>query len=549
MRLSHIWLLAPALVSALDSFQESLTLHPLPDGKLSVLFKFTTYFTLSQPSSSSISQSHHTLTPPSLFLPLQNLNISELTISFTSGRWDPHRSSLSGPLSYGSGGGGGEVRGWVRNGEGDEEQRWGEVTHALGGLFCAGLGPREDGENVKTFGDVYPPQRGEESDMEHFLLSHPHHNLCTENLTPFLSLLPSKGLSGLSALLAQPGVIFSWGFKSEGIEVVMPSDEEPEGQWTGWWEGVVDLIPPGAGTKHVKRDTSLQKLFGKRIPKACPEAESSVVRLVLPENEVVKTEPEGTSERVWIDGIEKEVIEWDLKESGMAGEDILVSWDEDKFRYPRTFTRPPISVSRTVVDAQASDGTFQIKLSNNANISREAVYSEIWPWWVKGWISEIEVYTEDRRQTDGLVQSIAHDPSSPPRVSTTTVHLSLTLPPQSTVVLRIPFTKLMLKYTDHRPDAERGQEIPSSVLTLLDLVGEDLTGTSGSISNVLKSGRARVYSPRLLLDIPTPDFSMPYNVIVMSSTVMAVFFGLMQGALTRRWGWVEVGSQEKHKEE
>jgi hypothetical protein len=33
---------------------------------------------------------------------------------------------------------------------------------------------------------------------------------------------------------------------------------------------------------------------------------------------------------------------------------------------------------------------------------------------------------------------------------------------------------------------------------------------------------------------------MPYNVIIMTSTVMAVFFGLMHGALTRRWGWVEL---------
>ena len=28
-----------------DTFGESLTLHPLPDGKLSVLFEFTTHFT------------------------------------------------------------------------------------------------------------------------------------------------------------------------------------------------------------------------------------------------------------------------------------------------------------------------------------------------------------------------------------------------------------------------------------------------------------------------------------------------------------------------
>ena len=37
------------------------------------------------------------------------------------------------------------------------------MTHALGGLFCAGLGPNEHGESVNTFGEIYPPLRGDAS--------------------------------------------------------------------------------------------------------------------------------------------------------------------------------------------------------------------------------------------------------------------------------------------------------------------------------------------------------------------------------------------------
>lgn len=120
-------------------------------------------------------QYHHSITPPSLLLPLQTNDISELSISFVAGRWDQRRSSQSGPLHYLSGGGGGEVRGWVRNGNegGSEEERWGTVTHALGGLFCAGLGPREAGENVKTFGRIYPPHRGNPDGT----FSHSGHNI------------------------------------------------------------------------------------------------------------------------------------------------------------------------------------------------------------------------------------------------------------------------------------------------------------------------------------------------------------------------------------
>lgn len=107
----------------------------------------------------------------------------------------------------------------------------------------------------------------------------------------------------------------------------------------------------------------------------------------------------------------------------------------------------------------------------------------------------------------------------------------------------------MLKYTEHRPDAERGNEIPSGILTLLDLEGEaeqEELG-QGEAENVQpkRSSRSRIYTTRLLLDVATPDFSMPYNVIIMSSTVMAIFFGLMQGTLTRRWGFVQVPGSGK----
>lgn len=132
-------LLAPALTRAVpgDSFHESLTLHPLPDGKLSVLFEFTTYFTARTKTgrtredksrihdvdadASRSAQSHHSLTPPALLLPLERHNVSELTISFVAGQWDQRRSGEAGPLSYDTGGGGGEVRGWLRD-SGSEKQ-------------------------------------------------------------------------------------------------------------------------------------------------------------------------------------------------------------------------------------------------------------------------------------------------------------------------------------------------------------------------------------------------------------------------------------------
>ena len=153
--------------------------------------------------------------------------------------------------------------------------------------------------------------------------------LCTENLTPFLSLLPSKGYSGLSSLLAQPSTIFSWGFKTEGIEVIMPTDESP-GQWTGWWEGVVDLVPPRGG----KRDFSIESLFNKGLPRSFSEADKSVLRLIMPESAGLRVNPQpGTKSEQWLDGRERQVVEWDLLDASLAGSNVVFSWGEEGFQY------------------------------------------------------------------------------------------------------------------------------------------------------------------------------------------------------------------------
>jgi phosphatidylinositol glycan class T len=47
-----------------------------------------------------------------------------------------------------------------------------------------------------------------------------------------------------------------------------------------------------------------------------------------------------------------------------------------------------------------------------------------------------------------------------------------------------------------------------------------------------------VRTTSLLLPLPTPDFSMPYNVIILTSTVMALGFGSIFNILVRRFAAV-----------
>jgi hypothetical protein len=48
-------------------------------------------------------------------------------------------------------------------------------------------------------------------------------------------------------------------------------------------------------------------------------------------------------------------------------------------------------------------------------------------------------------------------------------------------------------------------------------------------------------TPSLLLSLPTPDFSMPYNVIILSSTVIALAFGSVFNLVVRRFVLLKPG--------
>ena len=85
--------------------------------------------------------------------------------------------------------------------------------------------------------------------------------------------------------------------------------------------------------------------------------------------------------------------------------------------------------------------------------------------------------------------------------------------------------KPFLRYTEHPPDAQRGWDLPPAVFVPLD------TNASHEGGRRLR----RVYTPVLLVDLATPDFSMPYNVIIMSCTLIALVFGSVFNLLTRKF--------------
>jgi hypothetical protein len=57
--------------------------------------------------------------------------------------------------------------------------------------------------------------------------------------------------------------------------------------------------------------------------------------------------------------------------------------------------------------------------------------------------------------------------------------------------------------------------------------------------NSIKDKVLNIYSETLLVSLPTPDFSMPYNVICLTCTAIAIAFGSLHNFTTRKFIFIE----------
>lgn len=137
---------------------------------------------------------------------------------------------------------------------------------------------------------------------------------------------------------------------------------------------------------------------------------------------------------------------------------------------------------------------------------------------------------------DDLVKLISYTPPLP-HVQPALLQAVVTLPPKRTMRLTMDVVKPFLAYTEHPPDAQRGWDLPPAVFVPFASQNGSQAGSYPQQSAVCST---RMYTPVLLVDLATPDFSMPYNVIIMSCTLIALIFGMVFNLLTRRFVVVRV---------
>ncbi|KAJ8519324.1 hypothetical protein ONZ45_g3718 [Pleurotus djamor] len=502
-----------------EEFHETLTIRPLRDGRVASTFSFKTLLRGQVPRNPAlldqddVSQ-HYDLFPLALGQVLREHAVTELHLSLNAGKWNYDDWGYPEELGVGTGA---ELWAWM--GEGGSttlDHRWEGLRNALSGLFGASLAAMDEQRTTSPLMTFVP-----EGDLPDWPNAHrlrhaslPSEHVCTENLTPFLKLLPCKSLSGIASLL-NPHRLFDADWHGMSVHVLWHANRGIEVRLS--FQLISD---PLRQSPTKRRDWSFRSLFDRTIVNRCPVSASSAIKVTLPINEAYSLEPSPPSASHGIGT-------YDLSLDASLPSDVVMRWLSE-FDYPlepADSALVPLSLQRTLTGSSQANGLLAVRVHNRLDEEVQTVYLETMPWLVQFYTHTLRAAIDGFDHTE-LISNVSYIPplhhSRP-----TTFQAIITLPPKATVTLSMDVSKAFLRYTDHQPDAQRGWDLPPAIFVPLNHTIDSKTPRS--------SLGARIYTPILLVDLATPDFSMPYNVIIFTCTVMAFSFGTIFNLLTRKF--------------
>lgn len=236
--LSFLLFLATSVVASSTGYHEQLNLTPLPLSALLASFNFRSNTTLED-----FEAQNFRLFPRSLGQILQYTGTKELHLRFTLGRWDTESWGARPWDGRKEGGQGVELWAWLDAATDDEaDEKWLLLTNALSGLFCASLNFIDATRTIRPVMSFQPEGNHPNTTLANTRLLHgvlPHEVVCTENLTPFLKLLPCKGKAGVASLL-DGHKLFDASFQSMAIDVRPICSED--GKCVFEMEETIDMV-------------------------------------------------------------------------------------------------------------------------------------------------------------------------------------------------------------------------------------------------------------------------------------------------------------------
>ena len=504
-----------------DTFFEELRINQVNNEQLYSFFNFTTTWNYK----SSFAPQYYHLFPRSIGQLIMKYNIAEFHFTMSQGFWRHEHWGfpfVSSPT-------GAQLWAWFHKNTEDIDKNWVGFTNALSGLFCASLNFMNKGITTNPIMSFRPVGLVENGEIDNKFLRYAElarENLCTENLTPWTKLLPCGLMSGPASLL-NPRYLQHSHFFSIGLHFfhncagtsrlcIKPFVELQQH---------VSVVFDLRSLRTTQKKFSLISLFGKSIKPACPVAsKSDVIIKMLPEVEV-------RSDLMKTINDQHHLNLFNITED--ISTDIEFIWIRDLNWIKSFFANVK---SNCHVTGVALDGGLECSILNNLNYNLTIKFFQVIPWYL-----HVKLHTLKIESNNKLLKPL-HLSFTPAiiRESPYRLEFALTLPSMSTVDIKLKFIRGFLKWTEHPPDSNHGFYISPSVITMQT---KDL-----NFSDHLKESVYHIYSEALIVNVPVPDFSMPYNVICLVSTVIAISFGTFYNLIAKRVQFISISAPHPLKQ-
>ncbi|RLN32040.1 hypothetical protein BBJ28_00025362, partial [Nothophytophthora sp. Chile5] len=514
-------LLSPRLPQVQAEYREQLTLRPL-HAVDQVLGHFQ--FAVDEHAATRDSDTD-ALFPPVLRQILERHDAEWLHLTFAIGRYSAWRYGSAQTLdaaAFANAPFGTRLQVALR-GDAAIHQRWRGITAELGGVFSASLTQMDETVVTGLLPSSVPqdlgafPTANEDASLVFLHGSLAREELCTENLTPWLKMLPCRAFSGLGALIDPINAL-----SGEYLSLSLFAERSADGNWR-LRQHLTTVQSP---SKHNKARWGLGSLFfageqpGAEVT-ACPLATES--HIVTKDASVSTQRPPTDLKEQPVHLADPWFLDWKTAAEAASSSD-TVKTQEDV-----------VSAHRFVTGHGQVRGGLAVQLKNNhPSCSMRVTYHDVIPWYLRLYFHTFRATANgSEREAQTAIQAFDFVPAEL-RGRPNQLRLEAVLPANTSLAFSLQMEKAFLRLSEHPPDANRGFDIASGVATFAVLVDAAHETSECSQDAQSASFSTTLFTEPLLVPLPTPDFSMPYNVITMTSTVVAFFVGTMLNALLRK---------------